>query len=297
MKPEVSKDFRFFFWPAIMRDCMLRLLLLATAAQLPAQRIVYSPLTPDAITYRLRQAALIEEKNNDRNNALRREKLRGLFDAAGCKDHSRDGDSRGKRNLANLICVLPGESDSQIVVGGHFDKTPTSGGIVDNWSGSSLLPSLYESLIKSPRKHTYVFIAFADEEKGLLGSKHYVKRMTKDEIARTRAMINLDTLGLGDTKVWVSHADKRLVELLVRVAGSMKLPLSAYNVEYVGGSTDSESFRERKMPALTFHSLAGDGMRVLHSPRDRFEAVNLEAYYDSYKMIAVYLAYLDITLE
>jgi len=47
-------------------------------------------------------------------------------------------------------------------------------------------------------------------------------------------MVNLDTLGLGPTKVWLSRSDKRLTSLLNGLANAMKLPLGAVNVEKVG---------------------------------------------------------------
>ncbi|HVV44189.1 MAG TPA: hypothetical protein VHC72_03265 [Bryobacteraceae bacterium] len=41
---------------------------------------------------------------------------------------------------------------------------------MDDWSGTALLPSLYEALKLKSRHHTFLFIAFAGEEDGLIGS-------------------------------------------------------------------------------------------------------------------------------
>ena len=81
-----------------------------------------------------------------------------------------------------------------IIVGAHFDKVPEGDGVVDNWSGASLLPSLFQSLKDEPHNHTFVFIGFTDEEKGLLGSSFYAGHMSKEEVAATDAMVNMDTL-------------------------------------------------------------------------------------------------------
>jgi hypothetical protein len=43
----------------------------------------------------------------------------------------------------NVVCTLPGKGEGTIVVGAHFDKSNALG-VVDNWSGASLLPSLYQ---------------------------------------------------------------------------------------------------------------------------------------------------------
>ena len=97
-----------------------------------------------------------------------------------------------------------------------------------------MLPSLYEGLRSTQRQHTYIFIAFTGEERGELGSATYVREMTKEQLAQSKAMVNLDTLCLGPTKVWLSRSDKRLTSLLNGLANAMKLPLGAVNVEKVG---------------------------------------------------------------
>jgi len=126
----------------------------------------------------------------------------------------------------------------------------------------------------------------------MLGSRFYVKALAPGERAKIDAMINMDTLGLASTEVWQSHADARLVKIAAMVANAMNLPLSAVNVDQVG-STDSEAFREKKIPSITFHSLTQETLPILHSDKDQFAAVNLEHLYESYKLIAAYLAFLD----
>ena len=77
--------------------------------------------------------------------------------------------------------------------------------MVDNWSGASLLPSLYEAVKLEPRRHTYIFVGFTDEEKGEVGSHFYVRRMTTEQVAATDAMVNMDALGLAPTEIWATH--------------------------------------------------------------------------------------------
>ena len=105
-------------------------------------------------------------------------------------------------------------------------------------------------------------------------------------------MINLDSLGLSATKVWLSRADRKLAEALNAVARAMKLDLGWVNVDKVG-SSDSESFGQRKIPALTIHSLTQETLPILHTEKDKLEAVKLGDYYDTYRLLAAYLSYLD----
>ena len=88
---------------------------------------------------------------------------------AGCDGGNLKTQKVGGSKEPNVICTLPGETNSLIIVGAHFDTVRKTQG--------------------------------AAEEKGLYGSRTYVKKLGKEGRARTVAMLNLDVLGLGPTKV------------------------------------------------------------------------------------------------
>ena len=219
-------------------------------------------------------------------------RLRQLFAESGCSAEQVSEQLVKKKEPPNLICVLPGTSDQEIVVGAHFDHVKAGVGVVDNWSGASLLPSLLFSIKHEPRKHTYVFVAFMGEESGLVGSEYYVSHLTKEQRLKVQAMVNMDTLGLGPTEVWVSHSDDRLLRLLDAVARSLHAPLQGMNVEKVG-TTDSESFAHYKTPRITLHSLTQETLSILHTQKDSFDKIKMSDYYESYLLIAGYLIALD----
>ncbi len=218
--------------------------------------------------------------------------LETLFHAAGCAEDKLTEQPITGSKLPNLICVLPGKTDSVILVGAHFDHVDVGDGVVDNWSGASMLPSLYQALNTEPRRHTFIFLAFAGEEKGLVGSRFYVKNLSSDRVAKIDAMVNLDTLGLGPTEVWVSRSDEKLVRALNGLAQTMKLPLTGANVDGVGES-DEASFVDRKVATITIHSLTRETLPVLHSPKDRYTAIHFDDYYNSYRLLSGYLVLLD----
>ena len=225
------------------------------------------------------------------DNIKREETLKKLFEDAGCTGDALSEHPVKQVRAPNLVCNHPGSSSSTIVVGAHFDMVDVGFGVVDNWSGASLLPSLFQALGAS--KHTFLFVGFTGEEKGLLGSKALIKEI---ELANIRAMVNMDTLGLGDTKVWTSRADAALVKWLGATADGMKLPVATVNVDKVG-SSDSETFRERKIPAITIHSLTQATLRILHSPQDTVKQIDFDAYYRTYRLMVGYLLVLDQNLQ
>ena len=113
------------------------------------------------------------------SDAERKQELEYLFAEAGCKDSSlreQTIEPSARFPLPNVICTLPGQSPGQIIVGAHYDHRLEGKGVADNWSGASLLPSLYESMKDRPMRHTILFIGFGEEEKGLIGSTYYAAR-------------------------------------------------------------------------------------------------------------------------
>src|SRR5260370_27470556 len=131
------------------------------------------------------------------SNLKREQKLHSMFEEAGCTgDQLREQPLKHVKS-PNVICTLPGETDSVILVGAHTDFVDSGKGVVDNWSGCSLLPAFFTSLKGTPRRHTFVFAGFTDEEQGLVGSKFYVRELVQAGLEKLNAVVNLDSLGPG----------------------------------------------------------------------------------------------------
>jgi hypothetical protein len=264
----------------------LLLVACSAAGQTPTTRVEFQLLQSPVIQQRLET---LPRKFSERGRTLQT-----LFHEAGCTDLTTErvpGSSD-----PNVICVLTGQERGTIVVGAHYDASHHGSGAVDDWSGTALLPSLYQSLANVPRRHRIVFIGFSAEEAGLVGSAAYVKRLSTDERASIEAMVNLECLGLGPASVWEHRADKRLLEDYLKVSRTLQLEPRGVNVERVGND-DSASFLKARIPVITFHSITQETWPILHSPRDQLSAIDHDRYYEAYHLIAVYLAYLDATLS
>ena len=251
------------------------------------------------INVRLQTREAIEAhlKSFSTSNSVREALIRKWFADSGCKDPNLSEQALDRKLPPNVICVLPGETQEVIVVGAHTDHVDSFGdGVVDNWTGAVLLPSLLYSLSAQPRHHTLIFVGFSAEEKGLVGSQYYVDHLTSEQRAHIEGMVNFDSLGLGPTEVWASHADKVLLDALATVAAASRLVVATMNVDNLG-TADSESFARYQIPRITLHSVTEQTWSILHSPFDKLAAVRMNDYYDSYKLIADYLAYLDDALK
>ena len=195
-----------------------------------------------------------------------------------------------------MICQVSGsgESPQKIIAGAHFDSVGGDG-VIDNWSGAVLLPSLSEFLRRSPHRHTFEFIGFAAEEKGLLGSRAYLKSLSKDERTRIAAVITMDSIGLSPTKCWPNGSTKELYMAAFAVAQAIKVDFRGMNVDKIG-TTDSQTFQDAHIPVLSLHSLTQETWRVINGSKDVWSAVSWADYYDTHRLVSALLVHFDRTL-
>ena len=241
-----------------------------------AEKVAFDRV-PDAVLDHRLEA--VQEKNPARWKTLT-ESFRG----AGCTD----GDLVERRakasKLPNLICTLPGTDPDWIIVSDHYDKVAAGEGAVDNWSGAALLPSLYQSYKKQTLKHTVLFIGFSDEEVGLVGSKAFVKELLPEGLARIKALVNIDSVGTGNIKVWAKRAHRPFTNLAALVGKTMNIEVTGMDVDRVGDS-DTHPFLDKKVPVIDFHSLDSTSFRLLHTDKDILSAVDQARYRETYSFL------------
>lgn len=225
---------------------------------------------------------------SDQERAAR---IKELFTEVGCSGSHLYEQAVEGGSAPNIVCELRGDGSESVIVGAHYDRASSAGRPLDNWSGASLLPGLYECLRGQKRHHNFIFVAFADRGDELAGSRFFAGHMTPPALRRTEAMINLDVLGLSPTKVWTSHSDKELIHALVVMVYALKLPASQIEMES-SGITDSDPFALRQIPQITIHSLTQQDLSG-----DTSTAFRPNNYYDTYRLLCGYLAYLDVTLK
>lgn len=238
----------------------------------------------DLVGARLREGSV---RAKERQDLIER-----LFREVGCDVALQAVDKKS----SNVICDLPGKTSDTLIVGAHFDFAEKGQGIVDDWSGASMLVSLYQTLKSNVSKHSFEFVAFAEEERGLLGSTRYVKQLSARSNIVPQAFINLECLGLTSPKVWVTRSSPILVDRLLEIANAMRIPLEGVNVDNVGDD-DTHPFLSKKVPVISIHSITQEKWQILHTEKDNLSAINSTDYYNAYRLIAFYLNYLDARLS
>lgn len=253
------------------------------------------------VSYQLQQRQSLESRVEtvpvQRNDRV--DRLVEMFEEAGCTGQFLKLENLSGSPTPNVICTLPGKSSRRIIVSTHHVLARGGKGVFDAWTSVALLPMLYSSLKSIPRSHTYEFIGFASTPFEGDASYGY---LTNDPVRfeRTAAMIWLDYLGLGATAAWGSRSDPNLFADLVSAAAALDIDLLSKDLSGAPTIHDhSRAFRWYDIPTVYVHSLTLETERVVGVKRFDTDpkTIDLDAYFDSYRVLATYLGYLDKTLD
>ena len=75
------------------------------------------------------------------------------------------------------------------------------------------------------------------------------------------------------------------------VSKEMKIPFAEASID--GASADSASFKNQKIPAITFHGLSGKWQEYLHSSKDKLENINVSSVFIGYQYVFSYMIKID----
>ena len=174
----------------------------------------------------------------------------------------------------NVVGLLRGNdpdlSKRAVLVGGHLDGVGTDpDGTVfaaanDNASGPAVTIEVARALIakRAELRRSIVFVAWAGEEEGLLGSEAYAARMavSPGRVESLVAYLNLDVIGCCGNTLEASDESSALVDRIRAAAGTLGVPFQSIR----GGGSDQTTFAKRGVPSAII--LWSD--IILHTPRD-----------------------------
>ena len=192
-----------------------------------------------------------------------------------------------RATVNNVLAWLPGLTDEYVIIGAHYDHlgrgnfdslAPSQIGQIhpgadDNASGTAGVLELARLLApqRGQLTRSILFMDFAGEELGLLGSAAWVKDPTRP-LAKAVAMLNMDMIGrIKDDKVYIGGVGTGSTLKSVLEQAQKDAP---FKIEYSAGgysSSDHTSFVTKKIPVLFFFSgLHSD----YHKPSDTADKIN-----------------------
>ncbi len=194
---------------------------------------------------------------------------------------------REVKTVHNVGAYLPGETKEYVILGAHYDHLGLGDqhsmapseigkphpGADDNASGTAGVLELAKWFSKQPKpRRGVLFLSFAGEELGLLGSGYYVNH-PELPIEDAVAMINMDMIGrMRDSKIYVSGVGTgtTLQKLLDETKSRHDITIDIS--EKAGwGASDHTSFTAKQIPVLFFFSgLHSD----YHRPSDTWDKID-----------------------
>ena len=194
---------------------------------------------------------------------------------------------REVKTVHNVGAYLPGETPEYVIVGAHYDHlglgeqysmAPSQVGTVhpgadDNASGTAGVLELAHWFSREPKRpRGILFLTFAGEELGLLGSSYYVNHPVLP-LENAVAMINMDMIGrIRDRKVYVGGVGSGTTFTDLLKAATSRHDFQADFTERGGyGSSDHTSFTTKQVPVLFFFS----GLHAdYHKPSDTWDKID-----------------------
>jgi hypothetical protein len=195
---------------------------------------------------------------------------------------------RDVKTVHNVDAYLPGTTAEYVIIGAHYDHLGLGGqyslapnmtgtvhpGADDNASGTAGVIELARWFAKQPkRKRGILFLTFAGEEEGLLGSEYWAEHPVLP-LQNAVAMLNMDMIGrVRNGKVYIGGTAtgtnlRPLVEHLVSTEPALHIDFSTGPE---ADSSDHTSFISKGVPSLFFFSgLHSD----YHKPSDTWDKID-----------------------
>ena len=173
----------------------------------------------------------------------------------------------------NLLGGLMGENQQEVILlSAHFDHLGIFEGHLypganDNASGVGCVLDVMRRILREGKtpKRTIVLAFWSAEEMGFVGSESFV-RASSFPLHQIKAVLNADTVGngmIGDFALWADGAN--VAVKAVRQAAA-EAGASALLTPPAGHNSDSVSFAEANIPAVTL--MARDWLYKNHTPDD-----------------------------
>ena len=193
----------------------------------------------------------------------------------------------------NVVAFIPGQVDSMIVFSAHFDHLGRMGkdtyiaGASDNASGSAMLLDLADYYVEHPPKYNTVFIWFAGEEAGLVGSKFFVEHPLFP-LNKIKFLLNLDLMA--DAKKGITVVNGSIFNDAFDRLNAINERESLLNqVKARGAAANSDHYPFYEKGVLSFFIYTEGDYKHYHDVNDVPENIPLTNYSEVFQLITSFV--------
>jgi hypothetical protein len=187
---------------------------------------------------------------------------------------------------SNVVGILPGESNEEILIVAHADTKYNTPGAHDNTASLITMLMLAHAVSGSRPRRTLSFLATTGEELGYFGAKNYAqKRRDQGTLSNIKICLNLDSLTYGPN-LQINTTDAKLARMIEDVNRDLGLGTEP-KVFQRDDTMDSAPFGAAGSRTVHLNS-RGDDERTLplwHRPEDLAETVNPEFVESSFLIL------------
>ena len=199
----------------------------------------------------------------------------------------------------NVIGYIPAKKKcaKTILFTAHYDHLGRMGkdiyfpGANDNASGTAMLFSIAKYFKENPSEFNIMFIAFAGEEAGLVGSKYFVEHPIV-KLKKIKFVINLDIMGSGEDGITVVNGSLFEKEFLIlQEVNASKTLLKEVKQRGPAANSDHYWFTEKGVPAFFIYTRGPN--KHYHDVFDNYEALSFLEFQDIITLLIEFVHKLD----
>lgn len=216
-----------------------------------------------------------------------------LFAAKGLGNITIENNYIPEHHTQNVIGYIKGsqQPDSFIVFSAHYDHLGQMGkntyfpGANDNASGCAMLLNLvnYYSMPQNKPKYSIVFMAFAGEEAGLVGSDYYTEHPLFP-LKNITFLVNLDLMGTGEDGITIVNGSvfQKEFDAIVHL-NEQKEYVKEVKIRGKAANSDHYHFSEKGVKAFFIYTMGG--IKAYHDIYDKANTLPLTEFDDLYFLI------------
>jgi hypothetical protein len=175
--------------------------------------------------------------------------------------------------VRNILGVIPGKSETAIMLVGHYDSVPESFGAMDDGYALGTMLEIAD-LFKDQQLDNTIYFLFTDsEEMGLDGATAAVSN-EKDLMSKVGFVINIEARGVNGAAFMfeTSQNNKKVIDFYRKANFPVSYSLATAIYQVMPNDTDFTLFRKAGINGVNFAAIGG--IDHYHTPLDNYDEIS-----------------------